>query len=122
MHPSITIELIGSFIARHVETGLTVDLTSSRNRSQTKGPISPLCRKLIAEGHDPEARAHIIRKALDRDGHIAIFKRGRTLSAWAAVDCIETGARSAYIVKHKPFPRNILRPQTDRPHQQQKVT
>lgn len=110
MHPSITIELIGSYSARHVESGLTVDLTSGRNRSQTKSPISPLCRKLIAEGRDPDHRVHIIRRALDRDGHIAVFKRDRTLSAWAAVDCVESCTQSVYVVKHKPFPRNIFRP------------
>lgn len=108
-NPSIlTIELIGSYTARHVETGLTVDLTSSRNRSRTKGPISPLCRKLIDLGHDPETRVHVTRKALDRDRHIAVFKRDRSLRAWAAADCVETEKASVYVVKYQPFPRHLF--------------
>ena len=74
-----TIELIGTYVARHVESDLTVDLTSRRNRSTTKGPISPLCRKLLDLGHDPDQRVHITRKALDRDGHIPVVKRDRAL-------------------------------------------
>lgn len=106
--PILTIELIGSYIARHVETGLTVDLTSSRNRSRTKGPISPLCRKLIDLSHDPETRVHVTREALDRDRHIAVFKRDRSLRAWAATDCVETEKTSVYVVKYQPFPRHLF--------------
>jgi Fe2+ transport system protein FeoA len=98
-----TIELIGSYTARHLESGLTVDLTSRRNRSTTKGPLSPLCRKLLDLGHDPNGKVHVIRKALDRDGHIRIFQRDRTLNTWAGVDCVESETRSVRIVKHRPF-------------------
>jgi hypothetical protein len=99
-----TIELIGSYVARHVESGLTVDLTSRRNRSTTKGPISPLCRKLVALGHDPNGKVHVIRKALDRDGHIPVFQHDRTLETWAGRDCVESEARSARVQKYRPYP------------------
>lgn len=89
-----TVELIGSYVARHVESGLTVDLASHRNRSTTKGPLPPLCRKLLDLGHDPGGKVHVIRKALDRDGHIPVFKRDRTLKTWAGVDCVESETRS----------------------------
>lgn len=102
-----TIELIGSYVARHVESGLTVDLTSRRNRSTTKGPISPLCRKLVELGHDPDGTVHVIRKALDRDGHIPVFKRDRALKAWAGVDCVESETRSLYVQKYRPFPAAV---------------
>ncbi|AFL48799.1 hypothetical protein USDA257_c01990 [Sinorhizobium fredii USDA 257] len=99
-----TIELIGSFVARHVESGLTVDLTSRRNRSTTKGPLSPLCRKLVELGHDPDGRVHVIRKALDRDGHIPVFQRDRTLETWANRDCVESETRSVHVQKYRPYP------------------
>lgn len=99
-----TIELIGSHIARHVESGLTVDLTSRRNRSTTKGPISPLCRKLVDLGHDPSGKVHVIRKALDRDGHISVFQRDRTLKTWAGLDCVESETRSPHVEKYRPLP------------------
>ncbi len=102
-----TIELIGSYTARHVESGLTVDLTSRRNRSTTKGPISPLCRKLVDLGHDPSGKVHVIRKALDRYGHIPVFQRDRTLTAWAGADCVESETRSVRIVKHRPFAGSV---------------
>lgn len=98
-----TIELIGSYTARHVESGLTVDLTSRRNRSTTKGALTPLCRELLELGHDPNSNVHVIRKALDRDGQIPVFQRDRTLKAWAGVDCVESETRSLRIVKHRPF-------------------
>lgn len=110
MNPSIlTIELIGSYIARHVESGLTVDLTSSRNRNTTKGPISPLCRKLIDHGHSPEAQVHIIRYVPEQKHPMPIFKRDRSLRAWADVDCVESDRTSVYVVKHKPFPRHLFK-------------
>ncbi|MDW9550730.1 hypothetical protein [Sinorhizobium meliloti] len=102
-----TIELIGSYVARHVESGLTVDLTTRRNRSTTKGPLSPLCRKLLDLGHDPGGKVHIIRKALDRDGHIPVFQRDRTLKTWAGVDCIESETRSLHVQKYRPFPAAV---------------
>jgi hypothetical protein len=102
-----TIELIGSYTARHVESGLTVDLTSHRNRSTTKGPLSPLCRKLLELGHDLDGKVHVIRKALDRDRHIPVFKRDRTLKTWAGVDCVESEARSLHLRKYRPYPATV---------------
>jgi hypothetical protein len=99
-----TIELIGSYVARHVESGLTVDLTSRRNRSTTKGPLSPLCRKLVDLGHDPRGKAHIIRKALDGNGHIPVFQRDRALRTWADLDCVESEARSIRVQKYRSYP------------------
>lgn len=99
-----TIELVGSYTARHVQSGHEVDLTSRRNRKTTRGPISPLCRKLIAEGIDPSAKVQVIRKALDSDGHIPIFKRDRSLQTWADADCMESERRSLHLVGHRPFP------------------
>ncbi|OAP41398.1 hypothetical protein AU381_05890 [Sinorhizobium glycinis] len=102
-----TIELIGSYVARHVESGLTVDLTSRRNRSTTKGPISPLCRKLVDLGHDPSGTVRVIRKALDKEGHIPVFQRDRTLKTWADVDCVESETRSVRVQKYRPLPAAV---------------
>lgn len=99
-----TIELIGSYAARHVESGLMVDLTSRRNCRTIKGPISPLCRKLVELGHDPSGKVHVIRKALDRDGHIPVFQRDRTLKTWAGLDCVESETRSVRTQKYRPRP------------------
>jgi thiamine phosphate synthase YjbQ (UPF0047 family) len=101
---TITIELIGSFIARHAESGTTVDMNSRRNRRTTKSAIPPLCRELLNHGHDGNTRVHVIRKALDKDGFIPVFKRDRTLATWAGLDCIESETHGPRVVKHRPFP------------------
>ncbi len=100
----ITIELVGSYTCLHVESGLLVDRGDRKNRNSPKSALGPLCRLLIDEGYDPEAKVHIIRKALDRDGYLAVFKRDRSLNAWASVDCVETANRSLHVVKHRPLP------------------
>ena len=102
-----TIELFGSYGARHVESGTSVDLTNRRNRRTTKSPIPVVCRELIAHGHNPQERAHVIRKSLLSDAMIPVFKRDRTLEAWAAVDCVESDTRSPQVVTHRPFPDSL---------------
>lgn len=103
LRPVATIELVGSFTARHVESGTTVDLTGRRNRSTTKSPLPVLCRELLAHGLNPETRAHVIRNALDRDGFIPVFKRDRTLAVWAGLDAVESETRSVHVEKHRPY-------------------
>jgi hypothetical protein len=102
-----TVELIGSFVARHIESGTTVDMSSRKNRKTTKSAIPVICRELIAQGHDPQERVHVIRKALNRDGTIPVFKRDRTLGAWADVDMIESDTRSLSLVKYRPLPDSL---------------
>lgn len=101
---SHTIELIGCHIARHLESGLAVDLTKRRNRSTTKSAIPPLCRKMLEYGLASTDTVHVVRKSLDHDGLIPVFKRDRSLKAWAEVDCIESEVRSVHVVKHRPLP------------------
>lgn len=107
MRPTTTIELIGSCAARHLESGLEVDHGPRRNRRTTKSAIGPLCRKLIEAGHDPEGRVHIIRKALDREGYIPVFRQDRSLRAWAAIDCVENERRGPHAVKYCPYPDSV---------------
>lgn len=104
MNPTSTIELIGSYAARHLESGLEVDYGSRRSRGTTKSTIGPLCRKLIEADHDPESRVHVIRKALDREGYIPAFNRDRCLRVWAGLDCIENERRGPHVVKRRAFP------------------
>lgn len=99
-----TVELIGSFTAAHVESGISIDLTHRRNRRTTKGPISPLCRKLIEVGHGREDRVHIVRKQVGGNGFMPIFKRDRTLAAWADADCVERERSSVRVLKYRPLP------------------
>jgi hypothetical protein len=103
LHPTATIELIGSYTARHVESGTTVDLTGRRNRSTTKSPLPVLCRELLAHGLNPETRVHVITKSLDRDGFIPVFNRDRTLAVWAGLDAVESETRSVRVEKHRPY-------------------
>jgi hypothetical protein len=104
---TITIELFGSFGARHVEGGTSVDLESRRNRRTTKSPIPVLCRELLQHGHNPLSRVHVIRKALGREGFISIFRRDRTLAAWAGTDMVESDTRSLHPVQYRAFPDSI---------------
>lgn len=104
---TITIELIGSFGARHVEGGTTVDLESRRNRRTTKSPIPVLCRELLQHRHDPQQRVHVIRKALDREGFIPVFRRDRTLAAWAGADMVESDTRSLHSIRYRAFPDSL---------------
>lgn len=112
--PTATIELVGSYTARHVESGTTVDLTTRRNRSTTKSPLPVLCRELVAHGLDPATRVHVIRKALDSEGFIPVFKRDRRLSIWAGLDAVENERTPPRIVKYKPFPSDAVRPDFER--------
>ena len=102
-----TIELIGSYAARHVESGTTEDRTSQRNRSTTKSAIPGLCRKLLALGADPAGRVHVVRKALDHEGTIAVFNRDRTLKCWADIDVIERTFGGIRKQKHRPYPDHL---------------
>lgn len=104
-HPisTLTIKLIGSHTARHLESGTTVDLTNRRNRSTTKSAIPVLCRELIAHGLSPDTRVHVVRKAIGDNRAVAVFDRDRRLSAWAAIDVIENEARSVRTVPHRPY-------------------
>ena len=104
-----TIELIGSFVARHLESGTTVDLTNRRNRRTTKSAIPPLCRELIAQGHDPQERVRIVCKSKDRDSLIPVFDRDRRLEKWAAIDVVENEERGPHTVKYEPFPDALKR-------------
>lgn len=104
---TITIELFGSFDARHLESGTTIDLASRRNRKTTKSPIPVLCRELLQHGHNPQERVHVIRKALDREGFIPVFRRDRTLAAWAGTDMVESETRSLHPVRYKAFPDSV---------------
>lgn len=104
---TITIELFGSYGARHNESGTTIDLTNRRNRATTKSPIPVLCRELIARGHDPQDRVHIVRKSLDSDTLLPVFNRDRPLAKWAEVDIIETDAHGPRPVPYRPFPNAL---------------
>lgn len=108
--PTVTIELVGAYTARHVEGGTAVDFTSRRNRSTTRSPLPVLCRELVAQGFDPETRAHVIRKALDGPGFIPVFKRDRKLGVWAELDAVENERTPPRIVKFKPFPSDAVEP------------
>jgi len=103
LHPTATVELVGSYTARHVESGTTVDLTGRRNRSTTKSPLPVLCRELLAHSLNPETRVHVITKSLDHDGFIPVFKRDRTLSVWAGLDAVESETRSVHVEKHRSY-------------------
>ncbi len=106
--PTVTIELVGAYTARHVEGGTTIDFTARRNRSTTKSPLPVLCRELLARGFDPETRAHVIRKALDQEGFIPVFKRDRKLGIWAELDAVENERTPPRVVKYKPFPSDAV--------------
>ncbi len=105
VHPVYTFELVGSYIARHLESGIEVNAASKRRT--VKSPIPILCRQLIATGFDPQARVHVIRKALCGDRFIPIFKRDRTLAAWAELDCIDSDETGLRFVKFRPFPVSL---------------
>lgn len=102
--PSVlTIELVGSYIAVHLESGTTDDQTAKRDRATTKSPIPILARKLVAAGYDPQARVHVVRKAFSDDHLMPVFKRDRTLLTWSAVDVIEDVSKGPREVKHRPY-------------------
>lgn len=99
----ITIELIGSYVAKHVESETIADQAGRKNRGTTKSPIPVLCRMLLAMGLEGTSKVHIIRKAVAGDRYIPVFKGDRELSVWAGLDCIENERRVPHIVQHRPF-------------------
>lgn len=104
---TITIELIGSYAARLVGGDTAAGHSDLHQKGTTKSPIPVICRKLIKQGHDPQTRVHVIRKALDREGFIPCFRRDRTLAAWAGTDMVESETRSLHPVRYKPFPDSV---------------
>jgi len=114
MTPSIyevhTIELVGSYIARDLESGTEVNAASKRRT--VKSPIPELCRRLIADGYHPLSRAYVIRKALRGSGVTPIFKRNRTLQAWAEEDCVDSDKTGLRFVKYRPFPDSLKAPES----------
>ncbi|MEM5471471.1 hypothetical protein WNZ14_07010 [Hoeflea sp. AS60] len=97
-----TLELIGSHIVTHLESGTTIDRTNRKNRKRTNSAIPVICRELIKQGHDPQEAAHVIRKALDQPGMISAFMQDRTLAAWAVIDVAESDLRLPHTVRHRP--------------------
>jgi len=116
-----TVELIGFFIARHLESDTTVDLTNRRNRKTARSAIPVICRELIAQGHDPQERVHIVRKSMDRDALMPVFDRDRRSEKWAAIDVIENeerGPRTIHIARFltPSSPRTrVARPRQEMP-------
>jgi hypothetical protein len=112
--PIATIHTFGSYGAKHIESGTTVDTSPPKatqrvpKRTTTRSPIPVICRNLIAQGIAPETRAHVLTKSLDHGGLIPVFKRDRTLAVWAGLDAIESETESVRIVKHRPFPRALV--------------
>ncbi len=94
MNSTITIELFGSYGARHTPSETQVDFTKHKF---PKDPIGPLCRKLVKEGVcTPEDRVHIL-----RDG-LPVFKEDQKLSAWADYTIIE-GDKGIRRIKYVPI-------------------
>jgi hypothetical protein len=83
----ITIELIGSDTA----TSGAFTVTHAR-----KGPIGPLCRKLIASGCDPTRLVSVVR------GGMTVFHPAR-LSAWAERDTYDHDQRGLITRRWRPF-------------------
>lgn len=103
-HQHCTIELIGSYAARHVESGIENDQSNRRMAGTTRSPIPALCRDLIASGHNPNGLAHMVRKRVNGDGYMPIFKLDSTLRSWAAKDCVESEKLSVRISRFNPPP------------------
>lgn len=126
--PIATIELFGSYGARHVESGTSVDTAPAKatqrvpKRTTTRSPIPVLCRKLIAQGINPETRAHILRPSMNHGGMIPVFQRDRTLAVWAGLDAVESDAESVRIVKHRPFPGAVVKKEAKREGKTPSVT
>lgn len=73
------IHISGSYTAAATDlSGEEIKITTKR-----KDPLPPVCRELIARGVDPQSAAHVT-----RDGK-AVWKRDRTVAAWAAIDISE---------------------------------
>ncbi len=99
-----TIELIGSYAARCIDTGTVNDQTNRRNAGTTRSPIPASARDLIAAGHNPETLMYIVRKREKAEGYMPIFTRDSSLRVWAAKDCVETETTSVRIGKYNPPP------------------
>ena len=97
-----TIELIGSYTARHVESEIANDQSNRRLSKGGKSPIAPLCRELIAKGHNPNAPTVVVRRRVD-GSIMTIFKGNRTLGRWAELDCSENERHGPQVGRFKPF-------------------
>ncbi|MBW9074943.1 hypothetical protein [Agrobacterium deltaense] len=97
-----TIELVGSSLARHVESGIENDQGKRKNYGTTRSAIPPLCRDLIQMGHSHDAKSNIVRRCGD-GSFMPVMKGNRTLRQWADLDVTESELTGPRITKFKPF-------------------
>lgn len=72
------IELIGSYTTVTDLAGEEIKITTQR-----KDPVPVLCRELISRGANPSDTAHVTR------GGSRVWRKDRTLAAWAGIDVVE---------------------------------
>lgn len=87
------IELSGSYTAATIFGGEEISITTTR-----KDPVPVLCRELVKRGADPQDHAHVTR------GGMPVWKKDRTIAAWASIDVTEYDRDGLRIEKHRPFP------------------
>ncbi|MBO0132372.1 hypothetical protein [Agrobacterium burrii] len=97
-----TIELIGSHLARHVESGIENNQGKRKNFPTTRSAIPPLCRDLIQRDHNPDSKASIVRRR-ENGSFMQVMKGNRTLGQWADLDATESELTGPRITKFKPF-------------------
>lgn len=88
-----TIELIGSYTTATDIRGETISITTTR-----KDPVPVLCRELIKRGVNPQDTVHVARAGM------SVWKKDRTVAAWAGIDINEGERDGLRVEKHRPFP------------------
>ncbi|MFS8120793.1 hypothetical protein QD336_00050 [Rhizobium sp. BR 250] len=102
-HQIFTVELTGSFAATCIKTGMKNDQSNRCKAGTTRSPIPALARKMIAEGYNPAATMHVVRKR-DDGTFMPISKADSTIETWAERDCVESEKRSVRIGRFNPPP------------------
>ncbi len=87
------IEYRGSLTAATILRGEEIEKTTTR-----KDPVPVLCRELIKRGVDPSEHVKVT------IGGMPMWKRDRTVGAWAGIDVVESDVTGLRVVKHRPFP------------------
>lgn len=92
----LQIEVIGSYTAATTLWGEEIETTTTR-----KDPVPVLCRELVKRGVDPSEPVRVT------IGDAPMWKRDRTIGAWAGIDVVDSDVTGLRIVKYRPFPAGV---------------
>lgn len=95
----LQIEVTGSYTAATILWGEEIETTTTH-----KDPVPVLCRELVKRGVDPSEPVRVT------IGDVPMWKRDRTIGAWAGIDVVDSDVTGLRVVKYRAFPAQLIGP------------